>query len=159
MLNWYLGYMKKPFLLLLLLSSLLSVRAQSYFPPPGIWQHRSPASLGLDSALLQEAIRYARENEARAPRNMELAQVESFGKEPFGEGIGPFADRGDPTGIIIYKGYIVAEWGDPSRVDMTHSVTKSFLSSVIGVAVDQGLIHSVTDTVAAYIPPIKFSTS
>ena len=31
---------------------------------------------------------------------------------------------------------------------MTHSVTKSFLSTVIGVAVDQGLIRSVEDTVA-----------
>jgi CubicO group peptidase (beta-lactamase class C family) len=38
---------------------------------------------------------------------------------------------------------------------MTHSVTKSFLSAVIGVAVDRGLIRSVFDTVAAYIPPIE----
>ncbi|MHA4806685.1 serine hydrolase domain-containing protein [Flavitalea flava] len=126
-----------------------------YFPPPGRWDHRSPASLGLDSLKLQEAIRFARENEAKAPRSMELSQAESFGKAPFGEGIGPFADRGDPTGIIIYKGYIVAEWGEPSRVDMTHSVTKSFLSAVIGLAVDQGLIRSVDDTVAAYVPPIE----
>src|SRR5258708_34557328 len=115
-----------------------------YFPPAGQWQHRSPASLGLDSLKLQEAIRFARDNEAKAPRNMELAQAESFGKEPFGEGIGPFADRGDPTGIILYKGYIVAEWGEPLRVDMTHSVTKRFLSTVVGLAVDQGLIRSVT---------------
>ena len=55
----------------------------------------------------------------------------------------------------MYKGYIVAEWGEPLRTDMTHSVTKSFLSAVIGVAVDQGLIRSVLDTVAAYMPPIE----
>jgi CubicO group peptidase (beta-lactamase class C family) len=152
----------------LLLIGFISVHAQSrshtsgnpavagdYFPPAGQWQHRSPASLGLDSIKLQEAIRFARDNEAKAPRNMELAQTESFGKEPFGEGIGPFADRGDPTGIILYKGYIVAEWGEPLRVDMTHSVTKSMLSAVVGLAVDQGLIRSVTDTVAAYVPPIE----
>lgn len=129
--------------------------ARDYFPPAGQWQHRSPSSLGLDSLKLQEAIRFAREHEAKAPRNMELAQAESFGKEPFGEGIGPFADRGDPTGIILCQGYIVAEWGEPLRVDMTHSVTKSFLSTVVGLAVDQGLIHAVTDTVAAYVPPIE----
>jgi CubicO group peptidase (beta-lactamase class C family) len=40
-------------------------------------------------------------------------------------------------------------------VDMTHSVTKSFLSTVVGLAVDQGLIRSVLDTVAAYVPPIE----
>lgn len=129
--------------------------SHDYFPPAGEWQHRSPASLGLDSLKLQDAIRFAQDNETKAPRSMEQAQVESFGKEPFGEGIGPFADRGDPTGIIIYKGYIVAEWGEPLRVDMTHSVTKSFLSTVVGLAVDQGLIHSVGDTVAAYVPPIE----
>ena len=38
---------------------------------------------------------------------------------------------------------------------MTHSVTKSFLSTVIGVAVDSGLIKNVFDTVAGYIPPIE----
>ena len=127
-----------------------------YFPPRGEWQHRSPSSLGLDSAALQEAIRYAREKESKAPRDQELAAAESFGKtEPFDEGIGPFKERGEPTGLIIYKGYIIAEWGEPSRIDMTHSVTKSFLSTVIGVAVDQGLIRSVEDTVAPYIPPIE----
>jgi len=126
-----------------------------YFPPAGEWLHRSPSSMGLDSMKLQEAIRFAGEKEAKAPRSMELAQVESFGKEPFSEGIGPFANRGEPTGIIVYKGYIVAEWGEPLRVDMTHSVTKSFLSTVVGLAVDQGLIRHVTDTVAGYIPPIE----
>lgn len=147
---------------LLLLSSFIlpaqtkkATTAADYFPPAGEWQHRSPTSLGLDSGSLQEAIRYARDNEAKAPRDQALAQAESFGREPFDDGVGPFATRGEPTGLIIYKGYIVAEWGEPLRVDMTHSVTKSFLSTVIGLAVQQGLIRSVMDTVAAYIPPIE----
>jgi len=86
---------------------------------------------------------------------MEVSQAMTFGKEPFGDGIGPFSDRGDPTGIIIHKGYIIAEWGEPNRVDMTHSVTKSFLSTVIGLAFDEQLIHSVSDTVARYVGPIE----
>jgi hypothetical protein len=86
---------------------------------------------------------------------MEINHAMTFGKEPFGDGIGPFKDRGEPTGIILHKGYIIAEWGEPARVDMTHSVTKSFLSTVVGLAVDQGLISSVNDTVANYIPPIE----
>jgi hypothetical protein len=139
----------------------LSAHAQSkkaapdYFPPPNEWQHRSPSSLGLDSANLAAAIQFARDNEARMPRNQELAQAMTFGREPHDEGVGPFADRGDPTGLIIYKGYIVAEWGEPLRADMTNSVTKSFLSVVVGLAVDQGLIRSVTDTVGRYVPPIE----
>lgn len=153
----------KPFLLLSLLFAVVPANAQSrpgkpavYFPPRGQWEHRAPGQMGLDSVQLQSAIRFARDNESRAPRDQELASAESFGKnEPFDAGVGPFKERGDPTGLIIYKGYIVAEWGDPSRVDMTHSVTKSFLSTVVGLAVDQGLIRSVMDTVANYVPPIE----
>ena len=94
-------------------------------------------------------------NESKSPRNMEVNHYRTFGKEPFGEGIGPFAERGQPTGIIVYKGYIIATWGEPNRCDMTHSVTKSFLSTVVGVAVDSGLIKNVNDTVASYVPPIE----
>ena len=86
---------------------------------------------------------------------MEINHYQTFGREPFGEGIGPFAERDDPTGIIIYKGYIIASWGNPNRCDMTHSVTKSFLSTIVGKAVDSGLIKSVFDTVALYVPPIE----
>jgi CubicO group peptidase (beta-lactamase class C family) len=154
--------MKRILFLCLLLSSTLIAFSQSkhastadYFPPRGEWTHRSPATLGLDSVKLQAAIRFAKEHEAKYPRNLELTQAIQFGKEPYSASIGPFSDRGEPTGVIVYKGYIVAEWGEPARVDITNSVTKSFLSTVVGLAVDRGLIHRVSDTVAPYIPPIE----
>lgn len=128
---------------------------EDYFPPVQNWQHQTPAAQGFDSVKLSEAIRFAIASESKSPRSMELSHEMSFGKEPYGESIGPFKDRGDPTGIIIRNGYIVAEWGEPARVDMTHSVTKSFLSTVIGLAVEQGLIRDVNDTVAEYMPPIE----
>ncbi|WP_298741579.1 serine hydrolase [uncultured Chitinophaga sp.] len=154
--------MKRPFSLLLLLCSVITASAQSkssgrntYFPPRGDWEHRAPALLGLKADKLQAAIRFAQDHEARYPRDLELTQAIQFGKEPFSAGIGPFSERGEPTGVIVYHGYIVAEWGTPLRVDITNSVTKSFLSSVVGLAVDRGLIRSVYDTVAPYIPPIE----
>ena len=128
---------------------------KDYFPERGAWQHQSPSAHGFDSSKLQQAIQFAIQHESKQPRNMEVSQALTFGKEPFGFGIGPFSDRGDPTGIIIHNGYIIAEWGEPGRVDMTHSVTKSFLSTVIGLAVDHHLIASITDTVAKYVPPIE----
>jgi CubicO group peptidase (beta-lactamase class C family) len=126
-----------------------------YFPPRGEWQHQSASAHGFDSLKLQSAIQFAIQHESKQPRNMEISQALTFGKEPFGFGIGPFSDRGEPTGLIIHHGFIIAEWGQPNRVDMTHSVTKSFLSTVIGLAIDQQLIKSVSDTVAAYVPPIE----
>ncbi len=129
-----------------------------YFPDRHEWIRKAAAEVGMDADKIQEVIAYAQQNEAKAPRNMEVSQAQSFGKEPFGEGTGPFETRGAPTGIIVRRGYLVAEWGEPNRPDMTHSVTKSFLSTVVGIAVDKGLIHSVTDTVAPYVPPIELYT-
>ncbi|TAE31437.1 MAG: class C beta-lactamase-related serine hydrolase [Cytophagales bacterium] len=129
--------------------------AKPYFPAAHQWLRKNPAEMGLVASKLHDAITFHRENEVKNPRSMEQSHYQSFGKEPFGGAIGPFADRGEPTGVIVYKGYIVAEWGEPNRCDITHSVTKSFLSTVVGLAVDRGLIRSVNDTVAQYMPPIE----
>jgi hypothetical protein len=56
--------------------------------------------------------------------------------------------------MIIRNGYIVAEWGEPLRVDMTHSVTKSFLSTVVGLAFDRRLIRSLQDKAIDYNAPV-----
>jgi CubicO group peptidase (beta-lactamase class C family) len=129
--------------------------AKQYFPAAHNWQHKTPQEAGFDTVKLQKAIQFAIEKENKQPRSMEISQAMSFGKEPFGESIGPFADRGEPTGLIIHKGYIVAEWGNPHRVDMTHSVSKSFLSTVVGLAFDKGLIRSVDDPVSKYIGHVQ----
>ncbi|MDB5124104.1 MAG: beta-lactamase [Mucilaginibacter sp.] len=126
-----------------------------YFPPYNAWQHQSPQALGLRDSSLQNAIRFAISHEVNASRDGEISQFQSFGKEPFNSILGPVTERGDPAGIIIYKGYIVAQWGDPNRMDIVNSVTKSFLSSVIGIAVDRGMIKSTADTVSRYLPPIE----
>ena len=85
---------------------------------------------------------------------MEEAHYRSFGREPFGQAIGPLKPRGEPSGVILRGGYVVAQWGEPDRVDITHSVTKSFLSTVVGLAVDRGMIPSVRDTVWKALAPI-----
>ena len=113
------------------------------------WERRTPAQVGLDAARLDEAIAFAKANETREARDLERAHYTgAFGREPFNVAKGPFKPRGDPTGMVVRHGYVVAEWGEPDRVDMTHSVTKSFLSSVVGVALDRSLIRSVDDPVA-----------
>ncbi|MEO7963927.1 MAG: serine hydrolase, partial [Gemmatimonadaceae bacterium] len=122
-------------------------RASPPYVPGSTWERRTPAAMGIDEAKLAEAIAFAQKADAKSPRDMEESHYRSFGREPFGQGIGPFKPRGEPTGVLLRGGYIVATWGEPDRVDMTHSVTKSFLSAVVGMAVDHGLIASVFDTV------------
>lgn len=129
------------FLFFLALNTTLPAQNR-YFPAYNNWETKTPNSVGMNASKLQEAVDFAIENETNAPRDQEQNHYTlSFGKEPYGYGIGPFKTRGSATGLIIKDGYIVAQWGDPSRVDMTHSVTKTFLSSTVGLAWDQGLIQ------------------
>ena len=53
--------------------------------------------------------------------------------------------------MILKNGYVVAKWGDLERVDMTFSVTKSYLSTVAGLALADGLINDVRDKVGDYV--------
>lgn len=128
---------------------------QTYFPgPTNQWAHKTPEEMKMHPDSIQSAITFAQENESDGFRNLEINHYHNFGREPFGDGVGPFKTRGDQTGIIIKDGFIIAEWGDPNRVDMTFSVTKSFLSSTVGIAFDQGIINDVHDKVDAYMAPI-----
>jgi CubicO group peptidase (beta-lactamase class C family) len=132
----------------------LNVSAQRlYFPDANVWETRKSEDAGFDPAKLKEAIDFAQQNEAKSPRDMELARAQTIGREPFGDAIGIQKPRGPQTGIIIKNGYIVAEWGEPFRVDMTHSVTKSFLSATVGMAFDRKLIRSLQDRAVDYSAP------
>lgn len=123
------------------------------------WERRPPAQAGMDAAKLGEAVALAIASETKAPRDLALNHRLRYAREPENAPIGPFKERGDPTGLVIRKGYIVAEWGDPARVDMTFSVTKSFLSTVVGLALDRGLIRDVNDRVQPYAPLPEFDTA
>lgn len=109
----------------------------------------------MDPAKLKEAVDFAIANESKAQRNLELAHYQTFGREPFGEAVGAFKERGDANGIILRNGYIVTEWGDTNRVDMTFSVTKSFLSTIVGLALDRKLIKSLQEPVYQSMAPIS----
>lgn len=139
--------------------------AQDYVPPAGDegWARREPASMGFDMARLQAAITFAIANETRQPPELEAIAPASnlpitvpltWAFEPFSSPVGPLQARGEPSGIILRHGYIVAEWGEPERVDMTFSITKTFLSHIVGLAVDDGLIGGVHEPVRLTAPDV-----
>ncbi len=124
----------------------------TYFPGAGdAWQYRAPGEVGMDSAVLAEAVAYAIENEPNSPRDLESWMRSRAGDDPYAALIGDLKPRGGPAGMVVRHGYIVAEWGDTKRVDVTYSVTKSFLSTTVGLAVADGLIRSVDDPVGDYV--------
>lgn len=119
-----------------------------YFPPAGEWEEKQASSFNLDFTA---AIQFASENEYSGARDLRQSILKGFQKEPYHTILGPVKRRGAPAGIILKNGYIVAKWGDVERVDMTFSVTKSFLSTTALLALDENLISSVDVKVKDYV--------
>ena len=125
----------------------------TYFPERLDWQHKTPDEVGMNAALVNEAVQMAIAADTPGPHDMTQFLTTSFGKEPRFKLVGPVKDRGPASGIITRHGYIVAEWGDPKRADITNSVTKTFLTTVVGLAWQRGLIKDVNDFARDYMPP------
>lgn len=129
------------FLLLFLWSTF--ILGQRYFPPShGAWEKKEPKEFKINSKKLESAIDFAMENEYSGSRDLRIAILKGFAHEPYHKILGPTKKRGGPAGLILKNGYQIASWGDIKRVDMTFSVTKSYLSTVAGLAVDQNLIST-----------------
>ena len=124
----------------------------TYFPEKNAeWQEKAPTDFNINSKTLDEAVAFAIINEYSGSKDLRIAILKGFSREPFHKILGPTKKRGGPAGVILKDGYIVAKWGDIKRVDMTFSVTKSFLSTVAGLAYDNKLIANTNDKVANYI--------
>lgn len=140
----------KIFLFAIALNS--NVYAQtSYYPTSDTWETKKPKDLKIDEAKLDEAVNFALQNEYSGSEDLRIAILEGFKKEPFHEITGPTKKRGGPSGVILKDGYILAQWGDPTRVDMTFSVTKSFLSTTALLAKDEGLLNNFNNMVKDYV--------
>ena len=125
-------------------------RPATYFPPTNQdWERRIPAELGVDPTKLQAAVRFAVDNEIDWPVDISQRDI-GDDAPPWATRLGPFKPRGGPVGLVIKNGYIVAEWGDLDRVDLTYSATKSYVATMAGLALDHGLIKSVEDRVVDY---------
>ena len=137
------GWLRRNVLLALLLVP--GLPAQTYFPPAGAWQHKTPAQAGMDAAKLKEAIAWAEAH--GATWDFAKDQVRTFGKV-----LGALpAQRAATNGIILRHGYIVAEFGDTKANDPVYSIGKSFLSTTASIAFAKGVIRNVDDRVADYI--------
>jgi CubicO group peptidase (beta-lactamase class C family) len=130
-----------------------------YYPGPREeWERRTPEAVGMDPARVKEAIDFAIASESKGLRDLAADHVLTYAREPFDDPVGPFRERGPVSGVLLRHGYLVAEWGEPRRVDMAFSATKSFVSTVVGLALDRGLIGSLDDPVKDYVPTEHFAS-
>ena len=137
----------------LALAAAHSPTARTYFPSRGEWHKQDPEAVGVDKAKLDEAVAFALAHENPETKDLAVAIPNQFRAEaPYNTLIGPTQPRAGSNGLIIRRGSVIGEWGDTGRADMTFSVTKTFLSTVVGIAFDRGQIKNVTDRVAMYMP-------
>jgi CubicO group peptidase (beta-lactamase class C family) len=126
----------------------------AYYPPRGDnnWTRKRPDEAGMDPQALDEAITLAKASDTkeftRDPREYIEART---AREGSGELLGPFRERAPINGLVIRHGYIVAEFGETGRPDMTFSIAKSFVSTTVGLAFDAGLVKDVNDPVRNYV--------
>ena len=76
--------------------------------------------------------------------------------------VNEYLSRTDVTALLVLKdGTITYEnyWltGGKSVKWLSASVAKSFISALIGIAIDQGYINSIDDAVTVYVPQLKDS--
>jgi CubicO group peptidase (beta-lactamase class C family) len=123
------------------------VNPESYYPAKGTWERKKPEQVGMDDNLLQQAVAFAKRQETT-----QMAPDFSTQEEIFGKLLGPMPkERAATNGLVLRHGYIVAEWGDTQRPDPTYSAAKSFLSTVLGITIDRGMIKDIHDPVATYV--------
>mgnify|MGYP001825294875 FL=1 len=111
----------------------------------------------MDPVLLGEAVEYALDHETtEIPDDPGEYLRARFAGLQDQEIVGPTKPRGGVNGIVLKDGYIVAEFGDTDREDMTFSVTKSYLSTVAGLAWAAGLVPDLDSPVGGAVQDPAF---
>jgi len=77
-------------------------------------------------------------------------------------GVADFAKRTDTTGLLVLKGNHVMFEGyyqgaDSADLFMSFSAGKSFVSTLVALALAEGKIHSLEDPIMRYLPELKGS--
>ncbi|MGR3938693.1 serine hydrolase domain-containing protein [Streptomyces sp. BRA346] len=96
---------------------------------------------GVDAGGVAEAARRQGERSVPGVGDMAAYLDAQVADASHREVIGPLLDGGGASGVVARRGAVIASWGDPARVEMAYSATKSVLALVAGIAHDDGLLE------------------
>lgn len=119
------------------------------FPLPTI----PPHAAAVDEGALEALLEYARAHPSEPLRGGDVAARKSarlrevLGADADVEMIGPFTPAGSLNVLVVRRDAIVAELGDTGHADEIASATKSFLSTLAGIACDSGYISAPSASV------------
>jgi len=101
-------------------------KERDYWPTRG-WRSSTPEKQGMDSAKLSIADEFIQN---RLPDAFSLLVVKN--------------------GFLVFEKYY--SWGSPHKYAVVHSVTKSVVSALIGIALDKGYLSSTDQKVIDFFP-------
>ena len=130
-------------------------QAAPYFPERLNWQHKRPDEVGMNAALVAEAVTAATSREISANRDLNLEQATTLRPQRavrHGHRAAQTA-RARPADSSRTTASSSPSGASRSRVDVSNSVTKTFLTTVIGLAWQRGLIRDLNDYARDYMPP------
>ena len=77
----------------------------NYFPEQNeAWIEKAPSDLNVGSQWLNNAVTFAKNNEYSGSRDLRIAILKGFEREPFHQILGPTKRRGGPAGLILKDG-------------------------------------------------------
>src|SRR5262249_56154824 len=83
-------------------------RTAVYYPAPGDkWERRKPDQVGMNPALLAEAVEFAKQQ--KEPKTIAEVIAARQRHESHPAIIGPTKERGEINGLVLRHGYIVPE--------------------------------------------------
>ena len=106
-------YIKTLVAAILLFAINTAIGQQAYYFPErnAEWQERPPSTYNLNETKLNEAVNFAKRNEYSGSRDLRIAILKGFEREPFHQILGPTKKRGGPAGIILKNGYHCSKMG------------------------------------------------
>ena len=103
-------------------------KEREYWPTTG-WRFSTPEMQGMDSAKLLIADEFIQN---RLPDAFSLLVVKN--------------------GYLVFEKYYA--WGSPDKYAVVHSVTKSVMSALIGIALDKGYLNNVDQKLIEFFPAL-----
>ena len=99
---------------------------------------------------LDNALDLAGARKPGAPKDL-TKMLPDGSRHPNDRPLGPVKVRGEPSGVVFKEGELLASYGDIERTEVTFSASKSYLSTLTGLAVRDGLITDLDEPVAEMV--------
>ena len=126
--------------------------------PGSRWELCEPPQ-DVDATALSRAIELHLRRGTVGVHNMRQYLGKILADQPYPDILGPVRDAAGASGVCVLRGQLIAQWGDPTAVEMSFSVTKSYLSLLAGIASKDGLIRDVNESVAGRVTHPAFEGS